>query len=400
MMVNTVALENVEQRITAYLSALLRRDRPELGRLVPQFLAPFQAISDEALTFLRDPFRTPEEIDKAALFAREANAIPESFGEWHYSQSMLWDVYAYWIDHYEYPPQYLTPEEEKRLLHAIRFTNEYYDVYTHYGDIYVNARGRRMALEAIPERDRPPNYEELLRLAWCAEDLAAEDWERYGQRDEFEIQYMRLTDLSRRDMSLAKAYLRKQFGDPFSSRLYGEFYLTMLAPREFPDPAFPWIRYTIPPDEAREIGIGDTIAFDMIVPAVTRAWFSGNLLGARSWKWRHSTPQDPFGGFPLSTGGLEPEGHLIGFVSAMIFLRNIVVTGVNLDLVTVVKGRDELHLGPFSFPARHLDRETRTLSIDVVQLSAMLTSAVKRSPDPDWSLWEPHVAFTTENERV
>lgn len=406
---------DADKAIRDYLTQLLLEHHSEYQR--PYLAFPYGGLptSVDRFEFLDDPSK----LDEAYSFARLVNSIPDFDlqGRWFFTSNQLVDEYTYWLDHYVPPPISITKKEEKQLRKAREYCAENFAVYWSFRTDFYNADSEYEAWLYMPVGDRPKDYEQKLKAAYDKVELTRQEWELKGHRSEYEANYAKVEELSRRDPALTKQTLRELMGQPYISRL-GEFYWTSLLPGNAFASDDSWLRYeiefgeseaTMPLMERRasdrravpvaEIPLtGTRITFEMVRLAIDRAWFAAYLLNSNDWKWADSTPLDPFAGYPLSDGAAQPVGHLVMIPKEVLFVRN-----KQVDSQTVGKFLSDgpsaksdkstwLSFGPFGLGG---SEETKNLqgsapgAIEISQMEyfAFMCELLPMEPNPNWHLW-------------
>lgn len=308
-------------------------------------LSPVSFTAEELAT-LTDPQST--DYAAASDFARIVNFLPQDMVA-SASDRMLWQVYRDVLDRADVARDSAgvdTPDPDAALLWDVaadgsRTESAAYGRYRQYRDAWIVTRENYAQHKLTGELSDDP----AVRQAWTevdeprlrAEvDAAARAWEEQGQRTAIERALKADRDASLRSPALRWARWRDAFNPDLDiARPAGvaEFAPTGLSPLNFADQE-DWLRFELSAgemqalvdaapaalrnvlDEGAQTDV-ERVSFEYRSVAIVRPWFQPDLFTSRIW--RSSDPD-----LVLSDGADPPHGACPYYVSACVFVRNVV----------------------------------------------------------------------------
>ena len=333
------------------------------------------AYKPEAFAALATP-ASASELAFAADFARTMNFLPRDIVASGLGDRFLWDVYGDVLTRAEVAkgdgPG--SGASSATLLYEIapdgsRTESAVYRAYRQYRDAWIVAREDYGAHKVTGEMTNNPDVarhwtevEEPALRAVLAK--AEDDWKTLGHRVEVEAALQAERDAAARDPGTRWREWSGAFNPDIDvlTELTGSHYApTGLSPTDFTADAA-WLRSDLSSDEIAHLvaeaaapmkalldGVSASavanVSFEYRSVAVVRPWFQSSVLTSRIW--RSSDPE-----LGLSDGADPPAGACPGYVTGVVFARNVVIT--SRDAPTPTPGTVRFTLPPERLVLRQL----------------------------------------------
>jgi hypothetical protein len=288
----------------------------------------------------------------AADFARIVNFLPHDMVASVGGERYLWDIYTDVLSRADVADGSAGPTAQgsnaSALLYEIgpdgvQTESTVYRAYRQYRDVWIVARedygAHKLTGELTDNPDARRHWIDVEEPALRAALTKAEaDWKTLGHRDEVEAALQAERDAALNDPRTRWREWVNSFNpeiDLLSDVSGGRYAPTGLSPKNFAGDAS-WLHFELSATEmaslvrdapaALKIVLDDDggsaidhVSFDYRSVAIIRPWFRSNVLTSRIW--RSSDPE-----LALSDGSDPPAGVCPGYVTAVVFIRNLQVT--------------------------------------------------------------------------
>jgi hypothetical protein len=324
----------------------------------------------------------------AAEFARIVNFLPRDMVANGSGDRYLWDIYADVLARADVADGSAGQAGQgssggSALLYDVgpdgtQTETVSYRAYRQYRDAWIVAREdygtHKLTGELADNPDARRHWTDVEEPPLRAALAKAEaDWKTLGRRDEIEAALQAERDAALND---PRARWRQWVGafnpdiDLLTDIGGGRYAPTGVSPKDFTGDTA-WLHFDLSASEmaslvhdapaALKVVLEDDggsainhVSFDYRSVAIVRAWFHSNALTSRIWR-----SNDPELG--LSDGGDPPSGACPGYVTAVVFIRNLQVTSLAAPTITPVTSNLR-----FTLAADRLTR--RDLRIEPMQL--------------------------------
>ena len=140
----------------------------------------------------------------------------------------------------------------------------------------------------------------------------------------------------------------------------------------------------------------ESIEFDVLRVPLRRSWWDANIFESKAWKFHPDLDSTP-----LSDGATPPSGQMVGYVSSLIIVRNVVIkmdttSEKNSYAMSEISGSASGGWGPFSLKANYYRKDERTthdfvkdnnsITIEGMQIIGFECTLIPKSPNPDEEL--------------
>lgn len=350
----------------------------------------------ETLPAILSP-QTPADYAQAQNFARICNFIPRDMVALADGETFLWDIYQDVLERGQpgsAPPNPATDATRAAALAILYTTNSdgqrqetaIYKDYRRYRDAWFVAQEDYASRRISAENQTDP----AILTAWhevdeprlrAAIEQAKVDWEGAGHRSQVETALAEEQAAAASDPQTRWADWRASFNPDLdmlgvpgarfaptgfsptdlsaeSSWLQASMDAAEIADLETAAPA--QLRVSGDPSEI------ERVAFEFRSVAITRPWFNSAVLTSRIW--RGAQDQEP-----LSEGDGTATGRLPAYVSAIVLIRNVVVTPKSQAAPTTST--------PFAFTLAAQDMTTRVIPHDAGLLLRMRSDVLLQTVD-------------------
>ncbi|OPA14907.1 hypothetical protein BHL21_18730 [Bacillus cereus] len=337
---------------------------------------------------------------------------------YHTSQELLWSVFDETLRMSKVAVQQLTDEEKKKiekyrnLLSVMKekedlLTGEKKEVpedgpilvaYKQKEQLYLAAsnayKHAQISFNNAESADAVNIWRFMENDLRAAVRSAYDDWVANGYKNEVDQMRAYIDQITQRDMTLIKADVQDKFNKGRQTGPNGDFYYTSVVPNDFMNSGG-WAGFKFYENsyshyahqESSSWGGGGSfgfglwsaganassgpassyatfdsngfrLEFEIAQVPIARGWFDAGFLIGKGWKW-----SSDYTGDNLSDGNMPPNGRLVAYPTAALFVRNIVLDcqAFHSDRSTYenhLNGGGSFGWGPFSIGGNYSHGES------------------------------------------